>query len=67
MSDGVFEARTARRQLFGTDRVVELLEANHAAFPGEILEHLKRAVADFTAGTPAEDDLTAVLVKRAPR
>lgn len=63
ISDGIFEARNARRELFDTARVIELLERNHSASAEEILERLRQAVDAFTAGTPAEDDLTAVLIK----
>jgi len=63
VSDGIFEARNVQRELFGIEHVVELIERNHTAPADQILQHIERAVAEFTAGAPAEDDLTAVLIK----
>ncbi len=63
ISDGIFEAHNARRELFDIARVVELIERNHMESADEILERLRQAVDAFVAGTSAEDDLTAVLIK----
>ena len=51
ISDGIFEAGNESRQMFGTDRVVEVLLARHKAAPDRILSALREAVAEFTGDT----------------
>jgi len=63
-SDGLFEARNRGGEWFGTDRVVALVRERHAARGAEILGALRDAVARFTEGTGADDDRTAIVIKR---
>jgi phosphoserine phosphatase len=67
ISDGIFEAGDGSGQMFGTDRVVEVLRARHRAAPDRILSALREAVAEFTGDTPAADDRTAIIIKRMGR
>ena len=67
ISDGIFEARDGTGQMFGTDRVVEVLRSRHRAAPDRILSGLREAVAAFTGDTPAADDRTAIIIKRTGR
>jgi serine phosphatase RsbU (regulator of sigma subunit) len=64
LSDGLFEARNAAREQFGAERVLDVLRANHQESAPKILLALRAALDEFTAGTPAGDDRTAVIVKR---
>jgi len=64
LSDGIYECRNRRDEQFGEARVHELVRAHHAKSAAEWLTVLFDSVAKFTDGTPQEDDMTAVVVKR---
>ena len=62
-SDGVIEAMTARKEMFGFERL-ERTVANGPSHNAEaIVEHLRQAVDSFTAGTEPHDDLTIVALQ----
>lgn len=63
-TDGVIEARTPDRELFGLDRLVDLLEREAASGQSaeELLRRLVRAVLDHQAGG-LRDDATLLLVQ----
>jgi len=63
ISDGIFEAAGPSGQLFGTDRVVEVITSTRTRSPAEIIEAVRAAVAAHTAGAPAEDDRTGIIIK----
>ncbi|MHC4776585.1 MAG: SpoIIE family protein phosphatase, partial [Planctomycetota bacterium] len=63
ISDGIFEATGPSSKQFGTDRVVEVIGAARAGTPSEIIEAVRRAVAEFTGGAPAADDRTGIIIK----
>jgi hypothetical protein len=63
-TDGVTEARTADGELFGLDRLTDLLEREAASEqpPEEVLRRLVRAVLDYEPGG-LRDDATLLLVQ----
>jgi Stage II sporulation protein E (SpoIIE) len=63
-TDGVIEARTADGELFGLDRLTDLLEREAASEqpPEEVLRRLVRAVLDYQSGG-LRDDATLLLVQ----
>jgi len=63
-TDGVTEARTADRELFGLDRLADLLEREAASGQPaeELLRRLVRSVLDHQAGG-LRDDATLLLVQ----
>ena len=61
LSDGIYEYCD-----FGEERVRELLAAHHGKSAAEIAAAVLEAVKAFAAGAKQEDDMTVVLVKRAP-
>jgi serine phosphatase RsbU (regulator of sigma subunit) len=63
-TDGVIEARTADGELFGLDRLTDLLEREAASEqpPEEILRRLVRAVLDYQSGG-LRDDATLLLAQ----
>jgi serine phosphatase RsbU (regulator of sigma subunit) len=63
-TDGVIEARTPDGELFGLDRLVDLLEREAASGqpPDELLRRLVQAVLDHQAGG-LRDDATLLLVR----
>jgi sigma-B regulation protein RsbU (phosphoserine phosphatase) len=65
VSDGVFEYRNMEGAEFGEPRVRELLAVHHQKPAAELCSVLLDAVEQFAGGSPQEDDMTIVLVKRA--
>jgi sigma-B regulation protein RsbU (phosphoserine phosphatase) len=63
-TDGVTEAMNPRRQLFGEDRLAEILRRSHHLPPDEIIDRIIDAVTSYTAGAPQTDDITMVVLKR---
>ena len=64
MTDGFFETADADQNLFGEQRVTDLV-ARHRDLPlSEVVRKVHDAVVAFAAGRPQADDLTAVLIRR---
>jgi serine phosphatase RsbU (regulator of sigma subunit) len=66
ITDGFFEWENPRQEAFGTDRLAEILLKFSDRDPEIIIAELYEAVVSFARGTPQQDDLTAVLIKRVP-
>jgi serine phosphatase RsbU (regulator of sigma subunit) len=64
LSDGVVDAADAKGERFGTGRVIDVLMRHRDGRAGEMMSALRHALAHFTDGTPADDDRTAVIIKR---
>ncbi len=62
-SDGLSEARDAKGDLFGYDRLLRLAEALRTKAAKEIVAGFLDAVERFGAGHPQDDDQTLVVVK----
>ena len=62
-SDGVTEARNARGELFGIDRLLECVEQNPAADPESLVAAIRDAATAFARPVPLADDLTCVVVQ----
>jgi PAS domain S-box-containing protein len=66
-TDGITEAVNAEGELFGMQRLTDLL-AEHAAAPAQdVLQAIVDAVEDFQAGLPLSDDATLIVLKAQPR
>ncbi|MCP3904207.1 MAG: SpoIIE family protein phosphatase [Planctomycetes bacterium] len=65
LSDGFFEAAGPDGELFGTARVEELIRRDHDATPEAIIDAVRAEIETFTHGAPADDDRTALIIKRA--
>jgi serine phosphatase RsbU (regulator of sigma subunit) len=65
LTDGVLDARhpAGERERFGWPRALEVVRRHRRNPPHEIVDALYAAVRDFIAGRPAEDDMTALVVK----
>jgi sigma-B regulation protein RsbU (phosphoserine phosphatase) len=63
-SDGVTEAPDPRGEEFGEERLAELVAGMRDRPAAEIVEAINSAVAAFTEGAPAADDITVVAVRR---
>ncbi|MEO1130535.1 MAG: SpoIIE family protein phosphatase [Planctomycetota bacterium] len=64
LSDGYYEAMNAQSAMFGAERVIACVRSHQHRPAAEIIEELGRALQAYTGGLPAEDDQTAVLIKR---
>jgi len=62
-TDGLHETRDDTDQLFGRERVREILRAHAAEPASRILEALIAAGETFRGAAPQEDDLTLVVIK----
>lgn len=66
-TDGIVEAHDQRGREFGLDRVRRILLDYRKRSARETAEKLLSAVRDFSAGRPAEDDRTVVVIRRTGR
>jgi len=64
VTDGFFEWENQTQELFGTERLGEILRNFGDREPELIIAELYDSVVNFSQGTPQKDDLTAVLIKR---
>jgi serine phosphatase RsbU (regulator of sigma subunit) len=63
-SDGVTEAPNPADEDFGDDRLEQLVASMRDRPAAEIVEAIEKAVAEFTQGAPAADDITVVVARR---
>jgi len=63
-SDGVTEAANAQDEDFGELRLAELVASKRDRKAEEIVDVVHDAVAQFTQGAPAADDITVVIARR---
>jgi sigma-B regulation protein RsbU (phosphoserine phosphatase) len=64
-SDGITEAASRSRELFGDDRLAAVLKENRAKKAAEIVDAVLLAVDTFREEEPIADDMTLVVLKRA--
>ena len=62
-TDGVWEARDEQHEMYGKDRLRDVIRANAHLSSHEIAEAVQRALAKFVGGGPVLDDITFVVVK----
>ena len=62
-TDGVAEATNAEEELFGTDRMIQALNAQMDASPSEVLKNVRKAVDEFVQEAEQFDDLTMLCVE----
>jgi len=65
-TDGVTEAASARGDLFGEDRLREVLESARGCMPAQIVAAVDGAVARFTGDAPPADDMTMLSLQWLP-
>lgn len=64
-TDGITEATNPDDEMFGEERLMELLDLNRSLSAREIEERVYSSLRDFTAGAPQSDDVTMVIIKLA--
>ena len=62
-TDGVAEAANMEEELFGTERLVDLLCSGENGSPQEITDHVKQGVQAFVGDAPQADDLTILCLQ----
>ena len=62
-TDGVPEATSAEKELFGTDRMLEALNAAPDASPKTLMENVRAAVDAFVKDAEQFDDLTMLCLE----
>ena len=63
-TDGVTEAHNPRQDLFGKERLLNLLDSHDTA--GSLLDRVALAVEQHRDGTEQSDDITMLAVRRTP-
>ena len=66
LSDGIYEYHNDQGEMFGEQRVTDFVEQNIHLSPPKLAKELMQAVASFANGAPQEDDITILMLKRAP-
>ena len=62
-TDGVTEATAEGDVLFGTERMLEALNAEETEDPVRVLENLQEQIDRFAAGAPQADDITMLCLR----
>ena len=62
-TDGVAEATSADKELFGTDRMLDALNRDPAAEPEAVLSNVMEGIDAFVAGAEQFDDITMMCLK----
>jgi serine phosphatase RsbU (regulator of sigma subunit) len=62
-TDGITEAKNARGEEFGYDRLAEVLLEVHTESPKQIQEHLIKRLYEFSGTPNINDDYTTMIVK----
>jgi len=62
-TDGVWEARNERGQMFGRTAIYDIIRDNSAAVAGDIIKAVFSQLKKFRKATEPEDDMTLVVVK----
>ena len=62
-TDGVAEATNIHDELYGTDRMLEVLNETEGMSSQEVLSHVKQSVDDFTGEAPQFDDITMLALR----
>lgn len=66
-TDGVPEATNEKEELFGTDRMLGILNQNPRADPEQKVGQIKTAIDEFVGEAPQFDDITMLFIKKYSR
>lgn len=66
-SDGVTDCRSPKGELFGRDRLKDLVRTGAGGGASGLLEHLHSELEDFRAGAERSDDVTLVIIEATGR
>jgi adenylate cyclase len=63
-SDGLTEARNQRNEMFGEERLLEIIQQEAPSGSHAFQQKFLRAIEEFTQGTPQSDDITFLIVEK---
>jgi serine phosphatase RsbU (regulator of sigma subunit) len=66
-TDGVEETMGPGKELFGDERLAQVLGAARAGSAEDVLARVERALREFSGGAPAQDDLTMIALRMQDR
>lgn len=61
-TDGIVEAMNEKREIFGFERLLRVIQEARAMNPDSLLKEIMTRVNDFVAGAPQSDDLTVIVL-----
>jgi sigma-B regulation protein RsbU (phosphoserine phosphatase) len=62
-TDGIWETHNGEGEMFGKDRLSNIIRKNNHKSVGAIQDAVLEAVSDFRGDTEQEDDITIVVIK----
>ena len=62
-TDGVTEAMNPEKELYGEERLFQLIKENHKLSSAEIIEKIQASLREFCKEEPQFDDITLVILK----
>jgi len=62
-TDGIWEASNASGQMYGKERLIELIRLNKDKSAGQITSLVVESVMEFCSDTPPVDDITLLVIK----
>ncbi|MCP3889568.1 MAG: SpoIIE family protein phosphatase [Desulfobulbaceae bacterium] len=65
-TDGIYEASNQKGEMFGKERLKDIVRRNSSKTAEVILEQILEDHFRFTTGVPREDDITLIIVKITP-
>ncbi len=65
-TDGIWEARNPAGDMFGKERMCEIIRRNVDVSASEMIEAIKSGLFAFMAGAPRADDITMLVIKVLP-
>jgi len=66
-TDGLLEATSTKENVFGADRVIQVVAGNREKTASKIITALYEAVIEFSGSKKLSDDITIVVIKAEPR
>ena len=65
-SDGLTDAEDPNEEMFGDERLLEVIRRDAAAGSHAVEQGILKAIGDFTQGMPQTDDITFLVVEKMP-
>jgi len=62
-TDGIVEAMNAQEEMFGFERLLELVKNSQTQTAESLLEEIKRDVNEFAGSAPQHDDITIIVIQ----
>jgi sigma-B regulation protein RsbU (phosphoserine phosphatase) len=62
-SNGITEARSPMGEMYGAERLLELMQAHRRETPSQLIAALHRSLVEFTTHQAFTDDVTCIIIK----